>query len=110
MFLFFLDFENEEKLPRNVNLIIKIKVENYNVLINTISHQLKILIKSLERCIKKVNIYFLYKSFDLELITNTQLFRYLLIFLYLNFKLKIEVRLQNNAKLLKPSLLRENVK
>ena len=55
MFLFFLDFENEEKLPRNVNIIKKIKMENYSVLINTIPHQLKILIRSLERCVKKVN-------------------------------------------------------
>ena len=55
MFLFFLDFENEEKLPRNVNVIIKIKMENYSVLINTIPHQLKILIRSLERCVTKVN-------------------------------------------------------
>ena len=55
MFLFFLDVENEEKLLRNVNVIIKIKMENYSLLINLIPHQLKILIRSLERCIKKVN-------------------------------------------------------
>ena len=55
MFLLLLDFENEKKLPRNVNIIIKIKMENYSMLINTIPHQFKILIRSLERCIKKVN-------------------------------------------------------
>ena len=30
-------------------------MENYSVLINTIPHQLKIVIRSLERCVKKVN-------------------------------------------------------
>ena len=30
-------------------------MENYSVLINTIPHELKIVIRSLERCVKKVN-------------------------------------------------------
>ena len=30
-------------------------MENYSVLINTIPHELKIIIRSLERCVKKVN-------------------------------------------------------
>ena len=37
MFLFFLYFENEEKLPQNVNVIIKIKMENYSVLYKFLS-------------------------------------------------------------------------
>ena len=30
-------------------------MENYSVLINTIPHEIKIVIRSLERCVKKLN-------------------------------------------------------